>query len=294
MAKAKTINLLLEDGTPNGMITISSPQWNLGEMYCAPRNRVDTLLAADVLKSNGIYFLLSKEVVYIGQSSDILSEINIADIDWWEKLILLTTDDNSFNRTDLDYLEMAFVEKAEKNNRLESDVPIHNHQRKITKFREAELQQYLEDALSLMQLMGIDVFNNDNKRLITSVLDNHEDITIYSKREAKLFLEENNIHLNPKFTFAKKQPDDDYFWANPRTYFLEESWNIVLHNQDTKELYILLVPAGKLKLSGSDGPGLEVRGDKPFYIDLRINSKTFKDMASGIDFKPFIINKIQY
>ena len=41
--KAKTIKLLLEDGTLNGVLTIEDTMWNTGEMYSAPREAIEDL-----------------------------------------------------------------------------------------------------------------------------------------------------------------------------------------------------------------------------------------------------------
>ena len=297
MAKAKTINLLLEDGTLDGLITMADSQWNSGELYSVPRAQAETILSSDAVKKFGVYLLLSQDMVYVGQASDLSRRIkqHIIGKDWWERVIVLTTTDDSLNRSDIDYLESVLIQKAAENNRLDSDNKNKGNKQKVTKFREVELQQYLEEALFLLKLIGIDVFDQTRKSLIASVpKTNAGAVANRTKREAKLFLEENNIHINKKFTFAKKQPDKDYFWANPQTFLLEESWNIVLNNQDSGEMYVLLVPASKLKLDDGNNNGLHIRSDKPYYVDLRIDTKTFIDKFSGIDFKPFIINKIQY
>lgn len=46
-AKAKTINLLLEDGSLSGVISMQDTSWNSGELYSAPRESVDLLLKSD-------------------------------------------------------------------------------------------------------------------------------------------------------------------------------------------------------------------------------------------------------
>ena len=67
-ARAKTIQLLLDDGTLNGLINIADSEWNPGEMYASPRKAVNELVALD---KYGIYLLLSDERVYIGRSQDL-------------------------------------------------------------------------------------------------------------------------------------------------------------------------------------------------------------------------------
>ncbi len=91
--KAKTIKLLLEDGTLNGIITIEDTMWNTGEMYAAPKNSVDDLLKLDACSKFGIYMLLSDTTVYVGQAGDLSKRIkqHISGKDWWNRVILLTT-----------------------------------------------------------------------------------------------------------------------------------------------------------------------------------------------------------
>lgn len=74
-AKAKTINLLLYEGDLEGVISIEDSSWNSGELYSAPRDSVSELLETDACKKYGVYLLLSKSMVYVGQSSDLSKRI---------------------------------------------------------------------------------------------------------------------------------------------------------------------------------------------------------------------------
>ena len=106
-AKAKTINLLLYDGDLDGVISIEESNWNSGALYLAPRESVSELIETDACNKYGIYLLLSKNMVYVGQSSDLSKRItqHLNGKDWWESVLILTTKDNSLTHTDIDYLE---------------------------------------------------------------------------------------------------------------------------------------------------------------------------------------------
>ncbi|MGN0449956.1 MAG: hypothetical protein ACI4G0_06345 [Ruminococcus sp.] len=54
------------------------------------------------------------------------------------------------------------------------------------------------------------------------------------------------------------------------------------------------VPAGAIALSQDGTVGLLVRVDKLDLIDLNINTSTFKDRKSGIDFSWYIVKRIKY
>ena len=162
-AKAKTIQLLLRDGSLNGVINIADSAWNPGEMYASPRESVSGLVSLD---KYGVYLLLSSNRVYVGQASDLERRIkqHLAGKDWWERVVLLTTQDDSFTRTDIDYLESVLIAKAEETKSLDSDNKNKGNNPKIDKFRKVTLDQYLEEAFFLMELIGVSVFSDEKKK----------------------------------------------------------------------------------------------------------------------------------
>ena len=87
--KAKTVKLLLEDGTLKGVMSIVDSNWNPGEMYAAPRESIDSLISSDACNKFGVYLLLSENKVYVGQSSDLAKRVkqHLAGKDWWERVI---------------------------------------------------------------------------------------------------------------------------------------------------------------------------------------------------------------
>ena len=101
-AKAKTINLLLYEGNLSGVISIEDSGWNSGELYSAPRESVNDLLDTDACKKFGVYLLLSNDMVYVGQSSDLAKRITQHTMgkDWWESVLILTTKDDSLTHSD--------------------------------------------------------------------------------------------------------------------------------------------------------------------------------------------------
>lgn len=162
-AKAKTISLLLEDGTLKGVMCIEDSSWNSGELYSAPRESINELMSSDACKKFGVYLLLSEEMVYVGQSMDLATRIkqHLVGKEWWERAIVLTTKDDSLNRSDIDFLESVLIDKASENNKLDCDNKKKGNPQKVTKFRKVELEQYLEEAFLLMELIGVSVFSKD-------------------------------------------------------------------------------------------------------------------------------------
>ena len=158
--KAKTIKMLLYDGTLNGIVQIVDSSWNPGELYAAPRVSVENLLKEEACHRYGIYLLLSSEKVYVGQASDLERRVrqHMAGKDWWERVVLLTTEKDSFNKSDIDYLEHALINKARSFQKLDCDNKKKGNPPKVDRFRTVELNQYLEGALFLLQLIGVRIF----------------------------------------------------------------------------------------------------------------------------------------
>ncbi len=162
-AQAKIINMLLYDGTLGGVIRIEDSSWNAGELFSAPRNSVSDLFTTGACNKYGVYLLLSVNMVYIGQSSDLAKRINqhVAKKEWWESVIILTTKDDSLNHSDIDYLENVLIDKAFAIQKLDCDNKKSGNPPKVDIFRKTYLNQYLEEALFLMELIGIRVFKSE-------------------------------------------------------------------------------------------------------------------------------------
>lgn len=170
-AKTKTIKMLLYDGTLNGVMNISDSAWESGKMYSAPRESISDLISRADCKKYGVYLLLSEQQVYVGQASDLerRTRQHLADKDWWNQVILMTTKDDSFNASDIDYLESRLIDLAGKAGKSDSDNKKRGNPQKVDEFRQAELEQYLEEALFLLELIGVRVFKKDTKKPRKSV-----------------------------------------------------------------------------------------------------------------------------
>ncbi len=299
--KAKTINLLLEDGSLNGVMSLEDTSWNAGELYSAPRDSVDNLFKTEACNRYGVYLLISESMVYVGQASDLQRRIQQHRVgkSWWERVIVLTTSDDRLNKSDIDYLEYVLIEKAKENNVLDCDNKVKGNPPKVSKFNKVSLNQYLEEALFLLELIGVTVFS-DNMQNVTTLIptvknSDEESIEIRAKGEAKAFLEENGVILKKYWTYASRQRNSEHYWANPNVSYVDVDWTIVLNNQFVSELIILEIPAKTLQIALYKGKqGLRVRNDNNQRIDLNIDSTTLKEKRSKIDFSPFVTKRIKY
>ena len=305
-AKAKTIHLLLNDGTLNGVMSMTDSNWNTGELYSAPRESIEALINSEACSRYGVYLLLSEDKVYIGQASDLSKRIkqHIMGKPWWERVVILTTSDDGLNRSDIDYIEASLIEKASRIGKLDCDNKNMGNKQKVTRFREVELEQYLDEALFLLELIGISIFCEDVKNckkihskselLSTVKKSSNTQIEIREKKEAIKFLLDNNVIVGTNVNYSKRQDNKSEFWLNPHINSIEKDWNLIFNNQIDSEIIVLFIPQGSFVLKNDVHSGLLVRHDKPNRIDLTIDSQTFVDKRSKMDFKPYIIKRIKY
>lgn len=302
-AKAKTINILLDEGTLDGVICMVASSWSSGELYSAPRESAEKIITSDACKKYGVYLLLSDNQAYVGQSSDLANRIkqHIIGKEWWNQVVVLTTADDSFDRTDIDFLESSLIQKVLDNEFIKCDNKNKGNPQKVDRFKRVSLDQYMEEALFLMELIGINIFSNKEKQktkgnLLSAVANpSDEQIEIRAKREAKAFLEDNGYHFSNSWNYGKLQETNNCFWLNPKADLLNSNWDIVLNNQLENTLILLNIPRNSISVGKEKAGGnLIVRSDKPDLIDLKIDKETLVDKTSGFDFKKYVVKKYSY
>ena len=165
------------------------------------------------------------------------------------------------------------------------------------------MEQYLEEALFLLELIGITVFCESRKAKSShksfgidtaGTYLSGRDQEIRAKREAIAFLEDKGIIISKNANYAKRGDDKAVFWINPKPTSIDTDWDIILNNQVESKLILLHVPAKKLSLATKGRPGLRVRADQKQAIEIKIDANSYIDTVSKISFKPFITQIISY
>ncbi|MBQ6523895.1 MAG: GIY-YIG nuclease family protein [Atopobiaceae bacterium] len=307
-AQAKTINMLLYSGGLQGVISVEDSGWNAGELYSAPRESMRELIETGACDRYGVYLLLSRDRVYVGQSSDLARRLaqHMAGKDWWTNAVVLTTKDDSLGHTDIDWLESELIEKARFVGRLDCDNVQRGNPTKVDRFREVALSQYLDEALFLMEFIGIPVFASkpsprDRARALAETA--RVDVTdvrnrlAFGKRAKGLaveYLGEHGIEVTGSCNYAVLAESGLEFFVNPAISRLSSDWSIVLNDTSRRMLLALMVPANTLRLAEDGGGGLMRRADKPQYIDLHIDPVNLRDRRSRIDFSMYVMGRVAY
>lgn len=305
-AQAKTINLLLYDGSLEGVISMAASSWNSGILYASPRESVRELFKTEACDKYGVYLLLSSDMVYVGQSSDLAKRLkqHLDGKKWWETVIILTTTSDSLTRSDIDFLESRLIKRASDIGRLDRGNKNKGNDPKVSMFRQVALEQYLEEAMFLMELIGVDVLSESSASVARSHLSDYstasEDVRTRlligkrAERIAQKYVEDQGIALAQPVRYASLQASGEDYWANPRTYLLQQEWTLLLNDNLNAEILVLRIPANTLHLDSEAPGGLITRSDNSGKIQLRIRRTTLQDSVSGVDFARFLTHRISY
>lgn len=200
MAKrSKNINMFLMDGEVTGKIKCTLSNWT-GVIYKIPRIQLGDLKSRDEMKQSGIYFLFGrdedkqKDVTYIGQATTrkngegVLLRIqeHTRDIhaDYFNDVIILTTQNNSFGPTEISYLENKFTQLAKEAGRYIVKNGNDPNPGNVTEEKESELDEIVENTLMIIGTLGYRVFVPMTKKTSQDLTDNHSTY-LYLKRKTK-------------------------------------------------------------------------------------------------------------
>ena len=200
MAKrSKNINMFLMDGEVTGKIKCTLSNWT-GVIYKISRIQLGDLKSRDEMKQSGIYFLFGrdedkqKDVTYIGQATTrkngegvllrIQEHTRDTHADYFNDVIILTTQNNSFGPTEISYLENKFTQLAKEAGRYIVKNGNDPNPGNVTEEKESELDEIVENTLMIIGTLGYRVFVPMTKKVSQDLTDNHSTY-LYLKRKTK-------------------------------------------------------------------------------------------------------------
>ena len=197
--RSKNINMFLMDGEVTGKIKCTLSNWT-GVIYKIPRIQLGDLKFRDEMKQSGIYFLFGrdedkqKDVTYIGQATTrkngegvllrIQEHTRDTHADYFNDVIILTTQNNSFGPTEISYLENKFTQLAKEAGRYIVKNSNDPNPGNVTEEKESELDEIVENTLMIIGTLGYRVFVPMTKKVSQDLTDNHSTY-LYLKRKTK-------------------------------------------------------------------------------------------------------------
>ena len=199
MKRSKNINMFLMDGEVTGKIKCTLSNWT-GVIYKIPRIQLADLKSRDEMKQSGIYFLFGrdedkqKDVTYIGQATNrkngegVLLRVqeHTRDIhaDYFNDVIILTTQNNSFGPTEISYLENKFTQLAKDAGRFIVKNGNEPNSGNVTEEKQSELYEVVENTLMIVGTLGYRVFVPMTKKTSQNISEGNS-THLYLKRKTK-------------------------------------------------------------------------------------------------------------
>lgn len=165
--------MFLMDGEVTGKIKCTLSNWT-GVIYKIPRIQLADLKSRDEMKQSGIYFLFGrdedkqKNITYIGQATNrkngegvllrVQEHTRDSHADYFNDVIILTTQNNSFGPTEISYLENKFTQLAKESGRYIVKNGNEPNPGNVTEEKQSELDEVVENILMIVGTLGYRVF----------------------------------------------------------------------------------------------------------------------------------------
>lgn len=219
--RGKNINLFLVDGTATGRIKCTLANWT-GVAYKIPRTELDKCKDRGELSQSGVYFLFGtsdqsdENIVYVGQAGvrkngegilcRLIEHKRNPDKDYWTEAVVFTTSNNSFDPTEISYLENRFCGLAVEAKRYivkNGNDPTSGN---ITEEKESELEEFIDYAKIVMGTLGHKLFEPLTEKIDPiDVVPEKESILFFKRKSRKsgLLIEARCKQTNEGFVVLK-------------------------------------------------------------------------------------------
>ena len=168
----KHIELFLVDGEPGGITTANISGWT-GDILVCPRSALTRLFDREEAHRNGVYLLLGDDPdaiesvsCYIGKTEDFSARFRQHDRqkDWWNRTILVSSRDDSFNEGHWGYLEARLVEIANTTKRCSLPDNTQTPQpRKLSEAQQSDAEVFLEQIRGVLPVLGVNILRGTHR-----------------------------------------------------------------------------------------------------------------------------------
>lgn len=164
MSYNKTMNFLLFDGDPNGLIMGELSNWS-GRVYKISRSALARFSARSDCQHTGVYFLFGRDpdmndTIYVGEAEKMFSRLkqHINDHEEWNECVAIISKDDHLNKAHVKHMEFDFYQQAVRAQRytvINSTVPTCSS---VSEYDQAMLAEFIDHAKLLVSTLGYKPF----------------------------------------------------------------------------------------------------------------------------------------
>lgn len=207
-----------------------------------------------------IYFLFNdsedENLVYIGQSVNGIQRIeeHVKGKDFWTYAILFVTDNNSFDKLSIDYLEYDFIQKFKESSYVLTNKDLRPNKPNISVYDLPNLESFIDQIVFLLSAEGID---------LDEVKASPEKVKYYCpspKHQAKLFVQDGKFVL-ASGSEIKRPPESTKEWKNSRRFDRgNEIIDSYIGNEKVKEIDGKLITQVNIAFKSPSAPADLITG----------------------------------
>lgn len=164
MSYNKTLNILIFDSNPNGLIMGEVSNWN-GRVYKMTRDALADFSRRVDAQNTGVYFLFGRDdemndTIYIGEAEQMLTRLkqHINDHEEWNECIAVISKDNHLNKAHVKHLEFDFYQLVLQANRFRVTNVVVPTRSSVSEYDEAMLEEFIGHTLLLVNTLGYKAF----------------------------------------------------------------------------------------------------------------------------------------
>lgn len=213
----KTITYLYPDEMNASNLKMYQDRTNQIKAFYFTRESYKQVYELPCSLNYAIYFLFNnsedENLVYIGQSVNGIQRIenHIRGKEFWTFGILFVTDNNSFDKLSIDYLEYEFIQRFKKSSYVLTNKDLRLNKPNISVYDLPNLEAFIAQIEFLLSAEGID---------ISEQADNHESTKYYypsPKYDARLFIKDGKFVLSVG-SEVKRPPESTKEWKDKNHY----------------------------------------------------------------------------
>ena len=272
LSVGKSIRVFLADGTPGGLLTAEIMNWS-GHVAAAPRSDLGVLLKRHEAARTGVYILLGEDpnspggqLTYIGEGDDVGSRLRKHALpqekggkDFWDRVIILTSNDANVTKTHARYLESRLISLARKANRSRLDNGTSPPTIRMPEADESDMEYFISQVQIVLPVLGVNVFRSAATAPVAAVTAPRGELdNIGTNDVAPLF----ELHLRKDGVRATAREVDGEFTVLAGSG-VREAWIGSDHHDGYNRLREQLIQDGTI-VRVNDGPTLAFAYDHVF------------------------------
>jgi hypothetical protein len=213
----KTITYLYPDASNAANLKMYQDRTNQIKAFYFTRESYKQVYDLPYSLNYAIYFLFNdsedENLVYVGQSVNGIQRIDehVRGKDFWSYAILFVTDNNSFDKLSIDYLEYEFIQRFKKSSYVLTNRDLRLNKPNVSVYDLPNLEAFINQIEFLLSAEGIDIDEQENI---------NERIKYYyppTKHNAKLFIQDGKFILTAG-SEIKRPPESTKAWKDKNHY----------------------------------------------------------------------------